>query len=80
MKEKWEKDERGNWYKEYYDEEEEEETTESRLWKYWVSEEMARGIYWNNVGDCPLFGGDNYFYASTFQQSLSKILKKEWFR
>ena len=57
----------------------EEETTESRLAKYWASEEMTYTIL-DNDPDCYMddFGGR--IYSFEYKGFLSQLLKKEWFR
>ena len=44
----------------------------SRIWKYWVSREMARDI----IDECSL----KELGAYGWTDNLTQILKKEWFR
>jgi len=54
---------------------------ESRLWKYWASEEMANSITYRKGGEFVTING-YYVFGDNVKHTnyLSQLLKKEWFR
>ena len=53
--------------------------TESRLAKYWASEEMTYTILANDP-DCYMDDFERRIYSFEYKGFLSQLLKKEWFR